>query len=708
MKAEDCKVYDQFFEGNKRQYIIPVYQRNYDWTIEECKNLFNDIISAYDNNRDHFVGSIIQVQKDEIQGIKPFIVIDGQQRLTTIYLLFSALLDFENNNERKEVIIDSLYNNFKGDEPKEPFDKFKLKLKANTYDNKQLILLMNRKFDEVDTTSNIYKNFEYFKNLIKEKIEKGYDTLSIRKAINKLTSVVISLNEDKGDNPQLIFERINSTGLPLLLDDLVRNFVLMTELKQDYLFEEYWSKIEKLVPKPNRSQFLIDYLNAYTQNQVTEKNAYENFKLWASRYDNKEAILKVLVKYAKYYSVFISEDNKYSKSINDALSSLRRLDQSTLYTFLFYIFDDYENNIISENTVLKILNSLVSYSVRRMICEVPSNSLRGLYKNLYKRVFDKLESNFDYFDVFISFMINELKGTKDEFQEDSVFNQYLMQTKLYRNKKLCKYILMTVENNNSKEKILLDSDQITIEHILPQNFENKEWRLSLGVDYERIYTSYLDTLGNLTLTGYNSTLSDNSFNKKKEILENTITKIAYLNKEFKESPTWDENTIRSRSTRLSNDLLSIFNYPNYSGKKYHKKAQSSLNLLDLDNPGSATNTEPIYLIFQGERIDVNSYAKVEFIVIDYLFKINPNILISLSIEKYKPWYPNSERVYLSDNPVDLKKPKEIGDAKIYFEYNISAEYIINFIKRLLDLYQIDSSELEIYVKNIKSKSDSDN
>lgn len=698
MKAEDCKFYDQFFEGNKRQYIIPVYQRNYDWTIEECKNLFDDIINAYKHDKEHFIGSIIQVQKDEENGIKPFIVIDGQQRLTTVYLLLTALLEFEENIDRKDVIIQSLFNNFKGEEPKKQFDKYKLKLKANTFDNNQLVLLMTKKFEQLNTSSNIYKNYEYFSNLIDEKLKSGYTSLDIRKAIEKLIAVVISLNQSKGDDPQVIFERINSTGLPLMLDDLVRNYVLMTELDQEYLFDEYWSKLERFIPKQHRTQYLINYLNAFTSSPVTEKNAYDVFKRWASGFSSKEDVLRILVRYAKYYSAFISKSDHYSKDVNDCLLDLRKLDQSTAYTFLFNIFDDFEKVEINESTLIDTLLFLITYSVRRMVCEVPSNSLRGLYKNLYKRIFEKVDKPFDYLDVVISFMLNELKGTRDEVPNDIQFAQYLKLTKLYRNRKLCRYLLGTLENNHSKEKIDVDASEITIEHILPQDFNNLEWRSVLNEDYERVYSIYLDTIGNLTLTGYNSSLSNNSFEKKKKMLETTITKVAYLNKEFKESPIWDEEIINKRADRLTKDLINIFVYPTYSGKTYHKKSQSAFLIIDFDSVELATKANPVFFEYRGENFEVKSFRDVGIGVLSKIYEENQSEMTSLAIEKFRPWVPNSDRIYLSDNPKDLNEPRKINGSNIYFESNVSSVYILYFLKRLFDVYQIDYSEFKLYCK----------
>lgn len=656
---------------------------------------------AFDKDIPHYIGSIIQVQKDEVGGVKPFIVIDGQQRLTTIYLLLTALMEFEGNKDRQEVLYDSLFNNFKGEKIKDQHDKYKLKLKANTNDNVQLLKLMTQKIDEIDRTSNIFKNYDYFKKLVREKIESGYSAHDIKRGIEKLTCVVISLNEEEGDNPQVIFERINSTGLDLKLDDLVRNYLLMTEINQEELFAEYWSKIEENIPSKSRENFFIYFLNAYTPGQVNKNNSYDSFKKWsASENKSNEELLQLLARFSKYYSAFIGHKKYYSNAITNKLLNIQTIDQTTLHTFLFYVFDDFENKVIDESVVMKVLQLLENYSIRRIVCEIPSNSLRGLYKNLYKRVFSKIEAPFDYFDVFASFMLNELVGTRDEFPDDKKFRQYLKTTKLYsRNSRLARFLLGTLENYNSKEVVDVHSKDISIEHIMPQNFQSVAWRKELGESYEMIYNTYLDTLGNITLTGYNSVLSDNAFKRKKEILKDSQTKITFINQEFFNSAIWNEEVINKRAERLSSEVLNIYAQPSYSGTSYHKKSVSQYFVVDLENVDAATNTTPLFIEFMGEKRELKTYRDILTNVIETLYELDDSKLRGLAIEKYRPLLPTSNRIYMSTNSAELRRYSEINNSGIYVLVNLSAAYILVFLKELLIEYEIDTDELIVYCKH---------
>ncbi|MGI6593533.1 MAG: DUF262 domain-containing protein [Christensenellales bacterium] len=691
------KVYDYCFDGSRRQYRIPVYQRNYDWSVENCKKFLDDIIEAYKKEKNHFIGMIIQVQKNEDNnGLKPFIVVDGQQRLTTIYLLLKALYDLTEREGTKEDLYDGLFNKFRDVDVS--IDKVnKIKLKANTYDNKQLLLLMDNEFDSLDKNSNIWTNYNYFKRRIKELIENDdLEHRDIKKGVELLTAAIINL--DDNDDPQAIFERINFYGEDLKLDDLIRNFVLMTELDQEALFKKYWKFIEDNIKKDKRPQFFIDFLNSYTTSNVSAKNAYESFKNWSRKVEDVEEVLRKLKQAAKYYSAFIGTSSFYSKEVNDKLAAFRKINQSTIYTFLFKVFDDYENNVIDENVLLKVLDLFINYSVRRKICEVPPNSLRGLYKTLHNRIFtgvQNIEEN--YYDACVCMLVENLRGNRDEFPNEQNLIQSFCKTKIYaRDKIFGKYILGLLENANSREKIDVESSDITIEHIMPQNSKNQDWRNEIGEEYDRVYNEYLNTFGNITLTGYNSSLSDNSFQKKKEILKNTNTKIAFLNKEFLESETWGEQEIKNRAKRLAKAMLEKFSTPIWSGVNYHPTSSADLIMVGLSNPEDITNKTAVYYEFFGERKEVDSFREILSGVMETLYVLLPEKMQELARSNYKIAF--AQRAYMSYNKNEFKRFGQIEGTEIYYLINLSGPNILTFIKNLLEETEIDETEFIAYCK----------
>ena len=343
MKIEPGRIINDFIEPNKHQYVIPVYQRNYEWSKEQCEKLFKDV-EAYKKDRTHFCGSIVHALLKEEHNIYYHIIIDGQQRLTTIYIMLKALLDLAETDAKKETFEEILFN-------KDKFDILdidavnKLKLKPIKTDNNQLMLLMNNQYDDIDKSSDIWHNYETFCNLIKTESESGLDVKEIYKGIEKLICANIKLEE--GDNAQEIFERINSTGVPLSLADKIRNFVLMVDVAQEELYENYWLKIENLLHKEQMIPFFLDFLNMKIDGYAKESDAYEIFKdIYKEQNYTNESILKELLHYAEFYNAFLYGNEKYSDKINKSLYGLHKLKQTTIFLFLFRVFDDYDKQVI--------------------------------------------------------------------------------------------------------------------------------------------------------------------------------------------------------------------------------------------------------------------------------------------------------------------------------------------------------------------------
>ncbi|HJJ77663.1 MAG TPA: DUF262 domain-containing protein, partial [Methanocorpusculum sp.] len=502
MKIDKGRVINDFIEPNKRQYAIPVYQRNYEWSKEQCIKLFQDILAvqnivAQGIDKTHFCGSIVYAPLKEEHNIHYYIIIDGQQRLTTIYLLLKSLLDLAETDQEREAISGTLFN-------KDKFDTFgidtasKLKLKPIKSDDNQLHLLMENRQNEMDKSSGIWQNYELFCTLVREQIAAGIHAKAIYRGVEGLTCARILLEEE--DNPQEIFERINSTGVPLSLSDKIRNFVLMTDADQEILYEKYWLKTEQLLRKGNMTPFFLDYLNMKNDGFSKEEEAYEIFKTTyiQGNYTN-ESMLKEILHYAEFYHAFLYGEG-YSQGVNALLKNLQKLKQTTVFLFLFRVFDDLEAGIITEVELEKTLRFLLHYSIRRLICEVGSNSLRGLYKTLYSRVFQNEDNKKHYYDTIVSFFIQ--LTSKDALIGDSTFRSALLENNLYRKNALCKFVLTDIENQG-KEQLIVDN--LTIEHIMPQNKNlSSAWQRMLGEEvWKEVQEKYVHTLGNLTLTGYN-------------------------------------------------------------------------------------------------------------------------------------------------------------------------------------------------------------
>lgn len=691
MRIDSGRMLNDYIQPNKKQYSIPVFQRDYAWTAEQCRKLFEDIVLAFQKDKSHFCGSFVYAPLASKNHIDSFIIIDGQQRFTTLYILLKALADSAVEEADRIALEKYLYN-------EDRFNRFgideksKLKLKPVKTDNDQLQLLMSGKFDEMDKSKDgiIYHNYMFFRDLIQDFLSENPDNsvMMIHDGIDNLICADIRLDGD--DDAQEIFERINSTGIELGLPDLIRNYVLMTDENQERLYEEYWLTAQELLTKERMGNFFLDYLNMKLDGFTKESDAYQNFKLiyQEGRYTN-ESMLQEILHYAKQYHIFYDGDENLNEDINNALAGLRRLNQTTVYLFLFHVFDDFEDGIITQQELGKILHMLLNYSIRRLICEVGSNSLRGLYKTLYGRVFNRKENKEHYYDAIVSFLLQ--LNSKDTIPTDADFVWALKERNLYRKNALCKYLLAAVENQG-KEKVVMDN--LTIEHILPQNKNlSTAWQKMLGENWENVRDRYLHTLGNLTLTAYNSELGDRPFAEKQELLSETMTHVTVLYSDVKDKKLWTEIEIEARAKRLSDVILRLF--PIEQPSRLIEFKDPRYTLYTAADSGNATYKYVNYYELLGERVNVDSFALMVRSVARKLYELDSNIIERMA--------RNHEKLYGWINPVfsyeknEVKRPvKLLNDKEIYISTGYSAYDCISFIRGLLRKYELNIDEDFIY------------
>ena len=691
MRIESGRMLNDYIQPNKKQYCIPVFQRDYAWTAEQCEKLFEDIVLAFKKDREHFCGSFVYAPLPTKKHIDRYIIIDGQQRFTTLYILIKALADSATDEGDRAELEKYLYNEDKF--KRYGFDdKSKLKLKPVKTDNDQLQLLMAGKLDQMNRGKDgiIYHNYTLFMDLIAAFLaEDPENTIEmIHEGMDSLICADIKLDQD--DDAQEIFERINSTGIKLGLPDLIRNFVLMTDDDQERLYEEYWLVMQELLSKERMESFFLDYLNMKLEGFTKEAEAYRDFKrIYEDGGYTNESMLEELLHYAKQYHIFFHGDQSLSQEINDALFGLRRLNQTTVYLFLFRIFDDFEAGKIDQKELAKILNLLLHYSIRRLVCEIGSNSLRGLYKTLYGRIFSREENKDHYYDAIVSFMLQ--MTSKDAIPSDAAFTQALKDRNLYRKNALCKYLLAAIENQG-KEKIV--TDNLTIEHIMPQNKNlSTAWQKMLGDDWELVRDRYLHTLGNLTLTGYNSELGDRPFNEKQDMLAESITHITVLYSDVKDKTVWNADAIKDRADRLAGQVLALFPIEQPTVRiEFKDPRYTTYTVID---PTNATYKQVNYYELLGERVNVDSFAFMVRSVARKLYDFNSSVIDTMARnhEKFPMW---SNPVFSYEetgvrNPVELKK-----DAGIYISTGYSAYDCICFIRALLRKYDLDIAEDFVY------------
>lgn len=622
--------------------------------------------------------------------IDSYIIIDGQQRFTTLYILIKALADSADDDRDKDALQRYLYNEDKFDRYGLD-EKSKLKLKPVKTDNDQLLLLMSGEIEQMDKSRRgiIYHNYMLFMQLIKSFLEESSanSVLMINDGIEKLICADIRLDTD--DNAQEIFERINSTGIKLGLADLIRNYILMTDTDQERLYEEYWLTVQNLLPDKLLDNFFIDYLNMKSDGFVKESEAYKSFKqvYVEGKYDN-EKMLQEILHYAKQYYVFCYGSSDFGAEVNKALAGLRKLKQTTVYLFLFRVFDDYENGIINKNELARVLKMLLSYSIRRLVCEIGSNTLRGLYKTLYGRVFEQKENKNTYYDSLVSFFLQQT--SKNTIPSDNEFVTALQEKNLYSKNALCKYLLCAIENQG---KETLDTENLSIEHIMPQNKNlSMSWQKMLGENWQSVHEKYLHTLGNLTLTGYNSELGDKPFEKKKEKLEETITHIAVLYSDVKDKSEWNSVNMEKRAKRLAEIILKLF--PIEQPKTKIEFTDPHYKLYTLANPDDATYKTVNYFEFLGERVNVSSFAEMVRSIAQILYDMDNSIIDDMA-KKHEP-LPEWTTPAFSYEEDGVRNPFKLRNCNIYISTGYSASACIFFIRGLMKKYEFDISEDFVY------------
>lgn len=679
MKANKVWLFSDLIEKNKRVFKVPVYQRNYDWTNVQCEKLYSDIIKAWTDDVHHFTGTIVYVEDvNGGSGLNEVLIIDGQQRITTIYILLKALLDLsKGNSDRVESEVTDVMFNRNCDE------EYKVKLKPVQTDNNQLMYLIQDKVEKMDRTTNVYKSYITFKKLIQNSLEDGFELKDILFGIKKLEVVEIILDKHQGDMPQKIFESINSTGLDLSLADLIRNYLLMDEDNQDYLYQEYWLDIEKNVGYKNLGDFFINYINSQVTKAVNSKNAYTLFKETCefNSYSHED-VLKKLKRTSKYYGVFIGENISYSKEIQRLLVSFNMIKQTTVLPFIFNIFDDFEDGKIEEEELINILEYTLTYLIRNTTCESTKN-LSKFMKSLYTRAFSECKEN--CFKKFISFL-NNLKAN-DRMPDDKEFFEALIYKPIYK-KSICKYVLSSIENS-TKETI--NTDNLTIEHILPQKENAVLWKKSLGEEYSKVYEVYLHTLGNLTFTGYNSELGTKSFSEKKRIIREN-SKATILNKYVLSANDWNEDAILTRAKNLAELVVKKFKYIEIDND-VDEKNNLYYNLTEkIDYRG----TKPREFSLIGEYTKVTSWKDLLSKFIILTFNMDKSIYNEFANSDFS--IENATRAYITHDNRKLRDGIEIENSGIYYESNLSANNILSFIKSIVLKMNLELDDLNIYLR----------
>lgn len=699
MEAKEKYILDELISGNKVQFIIPVFQRNYVWTEKDCKKLYEDIIQLTHPGNEkstHFVGAFVYKfdrlvhHHSAIQNI----LIDGQQRLTTLTLILKALIDYLANIGDNEELIEEitetyLINKFAREE------RFRLRLKPNKIDGEVFIHIMNNNFDAVDKTSRLYQNYHYFLNrLNKDKI----NHTDFYSALKRLQGVGVNL--DGNDNPQLIFESLNSTGIDLTDLDLIRNYLLMAVAPdlQDKFYLDYWLKIEELLAD-RFIDFIRDLLSFHNGivTSSSKNKIYVTFRTYYQKHHHDiENYLKALLIDAKVYSNLINPNHPNDK-VNAKLKDFVSLRMTTLYPFLYGVLKDnldrtnpYDKNLnpdISDDNLIQIIELLESYVIRRNVSNLAGGGPSQLMASMYKDIMQNYSSEFyeKPYETIATYLMNV--KTKAYFPRNEEFSREFVNRDMYTNRNI-KYILQKIENSRmAKEKLIFEN--LTIEHVMPQKL-NRHWKkdLNLKQEDEDTYEAYKNKIGNLTLTAYNSNMSGKRFlDKKAHILDSKL----FLNDYFKPLEKWDFESIENRSSLLSGIALQIWKIP--AASSYEIKSNTRILLLD-EEVYDYTGTKPSGIEINDEKYLAQNWSNIFVRALKIAQKENNELFKAVigrefNVDGIKSPFASADTIF--------RQPEKINK-NLYVETNNTTDKKMAILKTIFEGMGYDQEEVILFIE----------
>lgn len=551
MKANETS-FLPFLQGPK-QFLVPIFQRRYSWEKKHCQRLWDDImrIGANPGITSHFLGSIVYMQPGvgNISTVPEFLVIDGQQRLTTLSLLLLALGEAIVETESEIGISPKQLSNyylFNSDEEGE----LRYKQLLTRHDKETLLQLLERR-EPADASHRLVENYAFFEAKLRSA---NLDVVFT--GIKKLMVVDIVLNREH-DNPQLIFESLNSTGLSLSQADLIRNYVLMgQDLEfQERIYEEYWFPMEKRFGKEYAKKFdrfIRDYLTLKMDQIPNVADVYDSFKMYVPSIESQAALERVIAEIARYseHYVRIALLQEDEPELQACFEDIQELRVEVAFPFLLGVYEDWTQGHIKKAELIEILRLVEGYVFRRAICGIPTNSLNKTFAALMQEV-DK--SNYlESVKVAFSRMASYRR-----YPRDYEFRQEFLVKDVY-NFRGRNYLLRKLENHERKEPVPILA--YTIEHVMPQTL-SEDWEDELGENSRDAQEKYLHTAGNLTLTGYNPELSNRSFREKQDMEGGFRDSPLRLNRSLAQAEKWDEEAIRERAAELAEKALQIWVYP---------------------------------------------------------------------------------------------------------------------------------------------------
>lgn len=686
MKGSECRLIE-YMEGSKKRFIIPVYQRNYDWKIQNCKQLYDDLVKVIKNKRkSHFFGSLVSVYEPSGRNTE-FLVIDGQQRLTTVSLLLLAMYNLIKSgivNPRDGFLDKQIYEDFLVD--KYQPEETRIKLKPVKNDQKAFGKLFYD-VNEYIMESNLTTNYNYFY----ERIQKQEITIDeLFDAICRLEIINITLNNE--DNPQLIFESLNSTGLDLSEGDKIRNFILMglPSKEQDEYYDKYWNRIEECT-KYDVSSFVRDYLSIKQLAIPSQRKIYISFKEYVEQKSiETEELLKDLLAYAKRYEILLRGSTK-NKALDACIYRLNRLETTVTRPFFLEVLRLYDENKLDMSELAEIFLITENYLFRRTICDLPTNALNKIFLMLHREITRYEGNDVGYVEKFKYALLS--KKERARFPDDDEFAERFTDRQVYlMNSKNKIYIMERIENYSTLEDKDVyghcDDGTYSIEHIMPQHL-TPAWVKALGEEYEEIHEIWLHRIANLTLTAYNSKYSNSTFDEKKSVKNGLEDSGIRMNTYIAKKDKWTLAELEERNQYLMGRALEIWFTPTSA----FKPAEKQMDSYTLDDDTSLSGRLIARFSYKNTEQPVSSWVEMFQKVLQILYAEDKSIITKLAASK-----EDGVALNFTMNEEDFKRTVEIGDG-IYVWTNTNTQIKLSILNRVFKLYDADPSDLVFYLRD---------
>ena len=688
MKATEAKLLS--FLQKSPQFVIPIYQRTYSWTDKQSRQLWDDILRAGSSDAIavHFIGSIVYVEQglSQVTHQAPLLVIDGQQRLTTVALLIEALARALGDGEPIDGFSAVKLRHYYLSNPLESGDRY-YKLLLSQTDNASLKAVIKNTEQPKDPSLRVTQNFALFTELLAE--QKG-DFTPVCRGLAKLVVVDIALSRDH-DNPQLIFESMNSTGKELSQADLIRNFILMglEPILQTRLYEDYWRPMEQDFGQEaygtQFDSFMRHYLTVRTGDIPREREVYEAFKDYSRTTPVRGAGIEALVKDIRAFAGYfcgMALGSEQDAMLNHAFHDLRELKVDVAYPFLLELYDDYVNHTLSAADFAASVRLVEAYVFRRAICAIPTNSMNKTFATFGKalnkdRYLESIQAHFLTLPSYRRF------PGDDEFRRD-------LHTRDLYNFRSRSYWLRRLENHGRRERVPVD--EYTIEHILPQNPDPAAaWKQALGAEWQRVQQQWLHTLGNLTLTGYNAEYSDRPFAEKRDIAGGFKQSPLKLNVGLGQLDVWNETAIQERAGQLADQALAVWAAPKLDAATLAvyqpAKVPATSGYTIDDHPQLLTpNLREVFESFRKEVLALDPCVSEAFMKLYVAYKAETNFVDVV---------PQAQRLRLSINMTfaEISDPKGLckdvsnkgrwgnGDVEVALKSLDELPYIMGLVRQ---------------------------